>query len=182
MGASESEPRDAGQASSILLVGFGNLSRRDDGVAFHIIRRLRERLGLPAAADDPLEDAYDDMGPGLVAMCLHQLAPELAETLAQHDVVVFIDAHVAHQDWEALEWREVAPHYRANMVSHHLTPDAVLALSQSLFGSCPRGYILSVLGTDFDFGTELSPTTAALVDDAVEVLLDLMREEGISRF
>lgn len=166
--------------TSVLIVGFGNMSRRDDGVAFHVIRRLRERLGLLIASDDVFEDCYEDMGSGLAAICLHQLAPELAETLAEHDIVVFIDAHIDHEEWEPVDWREIMPRYRANMVTHHLTPDAVLALCGSLFGKCPRGYILSVLGTDFDFGAELSPVTSSLVDGAVDRLLALLGDEHVT--
>ncbi len=41
------EASSSAPENSILIVAYGNLSRRDDGVAFHVVRRLRERLGLP---------------------------------------------------------------------------------------------------------------------------------------
>ena len=35
-----------------LVLGFGNVYRRDDGVAFVVLNALRQRLGLPVLAVD----------------------------------------------------------------------------------------------------------------------------------
>jgi hydrogenase maturation protease len=163
--------------ASVLIVAYGNLSRRDDGVAFHIVRRLREWLGLPAPESAPgeaVDDDYAEWNDGLAVACMHQLAPEMVDMLAERDTVVFVDAHVADAGWASVEWREVAPAYHSGMVSHHLKPDAVLALCRSLYGRCPRGYVLSVVGVDFDFGETLSPTTSALLDEALGHLTGLL--------
>ncbi len=160
--------------TSVLLVGYGNLSRRDDGVAFHIIARLRRRLGLP---EQTVEEDTLDAQPA--TMLVHQLGPEMAETLARYDAVVFIDAHVAGTDWSPVHWQEITPALRPSMVSHHLKPGVLLSLAGSLYGHAPRGYILSVLGADFDFGEELAPATLALAEEAVERLLAFLRAEGV---
>jgi Ni,Fe-hydrogenase maturation factor len=112
-------------------------------------------------------------------MCLHQLGPELAETLSEYDVVVFIDAHVEAAQWDHVHWQQIEPNYGGSMVSHHLKPQAVLALCGSLYERCPTGYTLSILGTDFDFGMTLSDTTADLVDESVERLLELIDREHV---
>ncbi len=167
-------------ASRVLLIGYGNPSRRDDGVAFHVLDRLRQRLGLPdRPLDAEIADAQEDewLQDRLVIKRLHQLTPELAEELAQFDIVVLIDAHVQGVGWDAVHWQEISPAYRSSMVSHHLSPTSLLALCQTLYGHCARGYVLSVVGSDFDFGEELSPGTAGLLDEAVGRLLDLLRIE-----
>jgi len=162
---------------SVLIVGYGNISRRDDGVAFHIIQRLRERLGLPAW---PRDVEFDErLEAGLAMVFVHQLAPELAETVARFEVVVFVDAHVRGAQRDPVQWEEITPAYRAGMVSHQFQPSVVLALCQTLYGRCPGGYILSVLGTDFDFGDRLSPHTSELADEAVGVLLDVLSSRGM---
>lgn len=160
----------------ILLIAYGNISRRDDGVAVHVIRRLQRRLGLPGGALD--EDAAITLGEGIEALCLHQLEPELAETVAGFDVVVFIDAHVEGLPWAPVHWQELQPHYRPGLVSHHLKPEALLALCQLLYERLPRGYALSILGTDFDFGEELSPDTHARANEAVDRLLAFLAQGG----
>jgi len=168
-GAEETEPK------ALLIVGYGNLSRRDDGVAFHILQRLRARLGLPALEPDAEDELWGKpLGMGFT----HQLVPEIAEAMAQYDVVVFVDAHVAGGYAEPLHWEELSPGYRPGIVSHHLHPASVLALCRTLYGGAPRGYVLSVLGHDFDFGEELSPETAALAEQAVDLLMDFLQQEG----
>ncbi|MEA3407765.1 MAG: hypothetical protein U9R48_06770 [Chloroflexota bacterium] len=167
--------------SSLLLVGYGNISRRDDGVALHVLRRLRIHLGLSLdgwEANTPLCPDGGARKP-LAMICVHQLAPEMAELVAQYDAVIFIDAHVPAADWEPVAWQEISPGYQPGMVGHHLKPGVVLALSRSLYGHSPKGYTLSVLGYDFDFGEDLSSETSDLADEAVAFLLGLIQAEGL---
>ena len=105
---------------------------------------------------------------------LHQLAPELAETLAMHERVIFLDAHVSAFDWEPVHWAKVEPVYEPGMVGHHLKPSVVLALCQTLYGAAPEGYTLSVEGQDFDFGEDLSSQTSVWADVAVERLVGFL--------
>jgi hydrogenase maturation protease len=167
--------------SSLLLVGYGNISRRDDGVALHILHRLRKRLGLSLDDWEANSSLCPDGGARkpLAMICVHQLAPEMAELVAQYDAVIFIDAHVPAVGWESVAWQEISPAYQAGMVGHQLKPGVVLALSRSLYGGSPRGYTLSVLGHDFDFGEELSVQTSDLADEAVSFLLGLIRAEDL---
>ncbi|MBC7240287.1 MAG: hypothetical protein H5T71_09335, partial [Chloroflexi bacterium] len=64
-----------------LLIAYGNTTRRDDGVAYHVVQRLCARLGLEPDALDAEEGMLDER---LSILRLHQLAPELAETLARY--------------------------------------------------------------------------------------------------
>ncbi|MCD6302919.1 MAG: hydrogenase maturation protease [Anaerolineae bacterium] len=158
--------------ASFLLIPYGNASRRDDGVAFHIARRLLERLGLEA--EDVEGTSTYDVHDGLTIMGVHQLAPELAQDLAEVDVVVFIDAHVPGMAWDDVHWERIEGELRPSMVTHLLKPESVLALCEALYQRSPKAYVLSVLGTDFDFGMALSEQAQALVDPAVDKVLDLM--------
>jgi hydrogenase maturation protease len=163
--------------SSILLIGYGNISRRDDGVALHMVRRLRQRMGLPQ--HEALDEDEIELASGITCMFLHQLAPELAETVAEYDAVVFLDAHVEGVGWRPVHWQSVGVAYQSGMNGHHLKPATILALTQGLFGRCPQGYVLSVLGEDFDFGDQLTPATSARADLAVDRLEELIRSCGL---
>lgn len=176
----------------MLLVGYGNMSRRDDGVAGHILARLRQRMDLcPVELANDVrwsdeEHVITEDGPlgcpPVAMILLHQLAPELGEALAHFGGVVFIDAHVAGaatrdgQPWEPVFLQQIAAEYASGMVTHHLKPTALLALARSLYGRAPEGYVLSVLGYDFDFGEELSEQTSLLADQAVSQLWALLQE------
>ena len=150
-----------------LIIGYGNPSRRDDGVGLAVINGLRQRLG-----QDPLEegdDGYSELGGDVDTLFLQQLMPELAETLAGYNRVWFVDAHLGVYP-ELVRRTALTAHYGLASVSHHLGPETLLALAQQLYGQAPAGELISIRGFDFDFGDELSPQTAEGVRQVVEDL------------
>ncbi|MCU0519205.1 MAG: hydrogenase maturation protease [Anaerolineae bacterium] len=154
-----------------LVAGFGNLYRRDDGVARFVVNVLRERLGRPPL--DEMDDGFEDLGHPIDTVVLHQLVPELAEDLQHYDLVIFVDAHVASGIPESIHEESLEVAYRAPFVYHQTHPSTVLALTMHLYDKAPRAILLSLLGHDFDFGQGLSAETAELVDPAVDRILGL---------
>ena len=74
----------------LLLLGYGNPDREDDGVAWHILRALTLKLGLAAPAS--YEDEFPEFA--LIDFAFYlQLTPEMAEEVASYEYVCFIDAH-----------------------------------------------------------------------------------------
>lgn len=155
-----------------LVLGFGNVYRRDDGVAFAVLNALRERLGHPPLDID--DDGFDDLGQAIDTVLLHQLVPELAEVAAPYDQLIFVDAHVSAFE-EPVRQEELVACFRSTTVSHQLHPCTLLALIEQMRGGTPRGALISVRGHDFDFGEGLSEQTAALVPEAVERIVALAR-------
>ena len=153
------------------MIGFGNVYRRDDGVGFEVLNALRERLGrAPLSMDD---DGYDDLGHEVDTLLLHQLVPELADTISPYDLVVFVDAHVGVIP-DLIRQEELAACYRPATVSHTLHPCTLLAMAQEIYGRHPCGVLLSILGHDFDFGQGLSDPTADLVPQAADRVMALL--------
>jgi hydrogenase maturation protease len=153
-----------------LIIGFGNVYRRDDGVGYVVLNAVRERLGrAPLGVDD---DGFDDLGHEVDTLLLHQLVPELAETVAPYDRVVFVDAHVGHVP-DAIYEEELDACYRPATVTHTLHPCSVLALCGELHAHAPQGTLLSIRGYDYEFGEGLSDETAALVPQATDRILAL---------
>ena len=155
-----------------LVLGFGNVYRRDDGVAFAVLNALRERLGRPPLDID--DDGFDDLGQAIDMVLLHQLVPELAEVATPYDQLIFVDAHVSAIE-EPVRQEELEACFRSATVSHQLHPCTLLALIEQMRGQAPRGALISVRGYDFDFGEGLSEETAALVPEAVEQIMALAR-------
>ncbi len=157
-----------------LIIGFGNPSRRDDGVALVVVTDLRARLGLPVLEEG--DDGYDDLGSDLDTLFLQQLNPELAETLAAYDRVVFVDAHVGADSpisagaEELIRRSTIQPADDPGLVSHHFKPSRLLALAAALYGRAPAAELVSIAGFDFDFGPELSPASASAARRAAEEL------------
>lgn len=148
-----------------LVIGFGNVYRRDDGAGYVALNAVRARLGRPPLGTE--DDGFDDLGHPIDTVLLHQLVPELAEDIVPYDLVIFVDAHVG-QVPELVYEEELEVCYKSATVSHTLHPCSVLALTQELHGRCPRGVLLSIRGYDFEFGEGLSEATAALIPEAVD--------------
>ncbi len=122
---------------SILIIGYGNLLRSDDGVGHHIAQ---------AIANWQI--------PGVEAIAVHQLTPELAEKLATVDTAIFVDAY-----WSKTE--EVQIHaldlgQTALITGHWCDPSVLLATTQALYGCAPRSWMVMVPGNNFDLGEHLS--------------------------
>jgi hydrogenase maturation protease len=148
-----------------LVIGFGNVYRRDDGAGFFAINALRERLGRPPLEED--EDGLGDLGHEIDTLLLHQLVPELVDTVAQYDLVVFIDAHMGTIP-ELVRQEELEACYKSATVSHILHPCTLLAMARELYTRQPSGVLISVRGYDFEFGKGLSEQTAALIPETTE--------------
>ena len=154
--------------SKILIIGYGNPDREDDGVAWHILERLAERLGRPdpAQAAESLEGA--DGAPDL--LCRLQLDPDLAEIVADYDRICFVDAHTGAYA-EDVRFEEIAGGFQASPFTHHMTPETVLALAATLHRRAPQGAVVSVRGYQFGFAHALSPATAQLAEAATERIM-----------
>lgn len=152
-----------------LIVGYGNVDRMDDGVAWHVLRALAAALGAPppATPDDP------PVLPGGQADChfMLQLTPELAETLAQYRRVCFVDAHTGDLPAET-RLAAVGPAFTNSPFTHHLTPETCLALAGALYGHAPEAVVASVRGEAFGFAQALSPATAGRVAVLTRQILD----------
>jgi hydrogenase maturation protease len=162
-----------------LVAGFGNLYRRDDGVARVIVNTLLARLGRTPL--DALDDGFEDLGHPVDAVVLHQLVPELAETFKDYAEVIFVDAHVNTNDTEPIREERLDVSYRTPFVYHQTHPSTILALARQMYGEAPEAMLLSVRGHDFDFGEGLSPETAALVEPAVERILARVSKRTLAK-
>jgi len=156
-----------------LVIGFGNIDRADDGVAFFVVKALRRRLGQKALNED--ETGLEELGAEIDSVFLSQLTPELLETLAGYQQIIFVDAHV-YENVDALHCEPVSPEYTPSTFTHHLTPAAFLALLKALYHQEPTGHLVSLRGYDFDFHRRISAETEALVEPAVKYILQLVQD------
>ena len=154
--------------SRTLVIGFGNIDRADDGVAFQVINALRRRLGQKELSEE--DTGLEELGATVDSVFLSQLAPELMDILVDYGRVIFVDAH-AYENLEDLHCAPVVPEYAPATFTHHLTPAALLALLKILYRAEPAGHLVSIRGYDFDFHRNLSEKTSALVDSAADCII-----------
>lgn len=155
-----------------LVIGFGNLDRADDGVAFYVVNALRQRLGQAVLDED--DTGLDQLGSQTDTIFLSQLVPELMEEMLDYRRVIFVDAHV-HENMDDLHCAALSAHEDVSLTfTHHLTPAMLLALLKTLYHHELMGYIISIRGYDFNFHRSLSAGTEGLITPAVENIMELL--------
>jgi len=131
----------------MLLIGYGNPGRGDDGLgpAFSEAIAARSIGGLTVDTD-------------------YQLVAEHALALSEHDEIVFADAEMDGE--AAFSFREIWPGEPELLGSHSLGPEAVLALCETLYGVRPRAFVLGISG--YEFGTIKEGLSARAVTNLAE--------------
>lgn len=117
----------------ILVIGYGNPGRRDDGLGPAFAARL-EALHLS----------------GVTVESDYQLAIEHAHSAAQHDIVVFADAARDIDNNSPFYLRPIQPAPDAHYTSHSISPQAVLQLASQCFDAHPAGWLLGIRPADLD--------------------------------
>jgi hydrogenase maturation protease len=146
-----------------LIIGYGNIDRQDDGVAWHVLLDVMQRSGLIVSE---LEDEDLPLISGEVEFQYHlQLTPEMADSLGAFDKVVFIDAHTGNVPDE-VHAEVVSPEYQSSPFTHHLTASTLLSLCQVIHNKQPQALLVSVRGYEFQFTRCLSARTSELVPQA----------------
>jgi hydrogenase maturation protease len=155
-----------------LVLGYGNVDRGDDGLGFHVVNELAHRFGHPDV--EPYSDFPDPLSDTVDVMFQRQLAPEMAEILSDYDQVIFVDAHTGIYE-EEVRLAELEPGYVLSTLTHHLSPESLLAFTEVMSGRAPRGYLCSARGYSFDFSNELSERMKALAEEVLEQVLTLIQ-------
>ncbi len=132
----------------ILIIGYGNSLRRDDGAGPALAKKICENAG---SSDLRMLEA-------------HQLAPDLAKEIAAPDVtaVIFIDASVVADETEEscllaeVEPRELHREAATHSFSHHFDPETLLSYVELLYGKKPQAWLVSIPGVDFGYGEGFS--------------------------
>jgi hydrogenase maturation protease len=159
----------------LLILGYGNPDREDDGVAWHILQALTLRLG--SAEPESYEDEFPEFA--LLDLAFHlQLTPEMAEDISAYEYVCFIDAHTGNIP-EPVRLIELESEFQASPFTHHLTPQSLLSMCETIYGKKPDAALLSVLGHRFLFSRQLSKETSRLVPQAVELVWDWVNTRKI---
>jgi len=142
-------------AADVLIIGYGNLLRSDDGAGRKVVEKL-ERDGLPGLSCDFLS-------------CQH-LLPEHAAEVTGYKLVFFIDASLSEDPGDIVLHEISADNGADDTVEkfHHCTsPQGVLAAATRLYGTHCRAYLCRIGGRDFRVSDRISPDAHKGVDKAV---------------
>jgi hydrogenase maturation protease len=148
---------EATTRGTILVIGYGNELRRDDGLGPRV-------AGAVAAANHP----------GVRVRTVCQLVPELAAEIAEACLVVFVDA-LADPNRSAVELAPVAAAEFSAWSTHRADPRTLLALTRAVYARMPEAWWLKVPGRDFAFGEGLSSAAEENLGQAIARLNRLLQ-------
>ncbi len=149
----------------VLVVGYGNPLRSDDGLGWHAAAVL---------ADDPRLS-------GAQVLWRHQLTPDLAADFSDASLVVLIDVNVTAEPGDVSVARLDPTAATASASSHHADPTELVALAQELWGASPEVFIVSAGAATLDVGETLSPVVRKALPAIVEAVVSIVAEHQGSR-
>jgi len=164
--------------TGILVIGYGNTLRGDDGVGPRVAEAI-EKLSLP----------------GVRTLVCQQLSPEHAEPISRTGRVVFVDAELVasytlqvagsesstcnHQpstfNYREVRLRRLEPGESSQIMTHAADPRTMLALARDVFGHCPEAWWLTIPAVKLDFSENLTPEAQRGFEEAVKKIQELCR-------
>ncbi|QQS50190.1 MAG: hydrogenase maturation protease [Bacteroidota bacterium] len=125
----------------ILVYGYGNPGRQDDGLGILLAEHIEDW-----AKKHQYNSVFTDTN--------YQLNIEDAYDLNQFDIVIYADASLEEVDQFKLEILE--PNMNAGFSMHAVSPGYILGLCQSIYESIPKAYLLHIKGYEWEFMAGLS--------------------------
>jgi hydrogenase maturation protease len=153
-------PAEPAAGRGVLVVGYGNPLRGDDGLGWHAAGLL---------ADDPRLRGAQVIG-------RHQLTPELAADFRDASLVILIDANVVDKAG-AVSVRHIDPVAASGAASsHHVEPAELMALAHELWGASPAVFVVSAGAASLEVGDGLSPAVEAALPAVVDAVAAIVAE------
>ena len=153
----------------ILIYGYGNPGRQDDGLGNAVVEILEEWVQKERIQNVEFDSNY-------------QLNIEDAATISDKDLVIFVDASV--EDIEDIILTPVDESTKVAFSSHSASPGYIVKLCHDLFNSQPACYLLHIKGYEWEFMGGLTDKAKQNLEKSLELLKDKIRnpEELIASF
>jgi hydrogenase maturation protease len=145
----------------VLVIGYGNTLRGDDGAGWLAAELLTE----------------DPRSAGAKVLVCQQLTPELAEDVSHAEFLVLVDAAEESTAAGSVSTRVLPSLSPSGQIfSHHVDPGRLLQLATTLFGRCPPAVQVTLRVADVDAGTSLSAPVGAALPLLVDTVIDLIQQ------
>ena len=141
----------------ILVYGYGNPGRQDDGLGLEMVKKIEEWI-----EEHHIKNIETDTN--------YQLNVEDAERISKKDVVVFVDAtkdeEVHEFKFTHLQEVETKPEF----TTHAASPEYVLHVCNELFKKNPRTCVMAVRGYSWDMKEGLTDNARLNLEQAFQYL------------
>ncbi len=139
-----------------MVIGYGNELRSDDAIG----QRVANVINFWHLSN-------------VQSLAVHQLTPELAATLANANLAIFVDASINSESAD-VQVESILPTESSIILGHRADPRSLLALTKLLYGYCPPAWIVTVPGVNFELGDCLSPIAETGIGIALTKIINII--------
>jgi hydrogenase maturation protease len=144
----------------ILVIGYGNELRGDDGAGPAAAKVLRRELP----------------GNTVEVLTVHQLLPELSQRLSRSAIAIFIDADWTVPPGQICKKTLTANNDGAKTIGHHQSPEGLLTMADELYGHAPTAILFNVGAENFGFHQHLSKPVRRAIPKLVEQVVHIVQQ------
>ncbi|HTU51024.1 MAG TPA: hydrogenase maturation protease [Acidobacteriaceae bacterium] len=150
-----------------LLLACGNSLRGDDGFGGWVASKVQEQYA----------------GSQLEVVASRQFTPEMAEPISTADTVIFVDCSATSEPGQISLQAVEATNKPARLMTHHMSPESLLWMSQELYGRTPRvAYLITVGGTSFKMEEHLSDAVRRAAPAVLRMVEELVLAARVQRW
>jgi len=148
----------------ILIYGYGNPGREDDGLGNGFVEAIRSWVEDKKLTNIELDSNY-------------QLNIEDADIMARNDIVLFVDATEEPIDNFCISTVEPSDS-RVEFTMHAVSPAFVLDICQKIFKKNPLTYLFHIKGYQWNFKEDISPEGKKNLNKALEFIKPFLLNPG----
>jgi len=153
--------------TSALLLACGNPLRGDDGFGGWVASRAQKQ--------------FDSSQ--LEVMVSRQFTPEMAEPVSTADTVIFLDCSATSEPGQVSLQPVEATRRPARIMTHHMSPESLLWMSQELYGRVPRAaYLITVGGESFKMGEQLTDAVRSAAPAVLRMVEEMVQAAKVQRW
>lgn len=149
----------------ILIYGYGNPGRQDDGLGIALVDRLEEWASEKELVGFEFENNY-------------QLNIEDAEAISNKDLVIFADA--SKEDIDGFCLSVVDGKGKLSFTTHSASPGYIVKLCKELFHKEPHVLLLHIKGYEWEFKEGISDRAMENMDHAFSTMKKIMENPEIA--
>ncbi|MFG0250799.1 MAG: hydrogenase maturation protease [Phycisphaeraceae bacterium JB051] len=147
-----------------MIIGFGSEIRGDDAFGPQIAYQLE-----------------DLVHPSIQVETCQGLTPDIALTMSEMDLVIFIDCAVGHEPGVINHKQIQTSDDKSLSMVHFLSPESLMTWCGSLYGKLPEAHVFTVTGKCYEISNCLTDPVLQAVPRVIEQVLNLLDEHGLSK-
>ena len=144
---------------NILLYGYGNPGRKDDGLGPILVDLVEKWIIEQEFKNITIDSNY-------------QLNIEDAYTIRDYDIVIFIDASI--EDIDDFIITRVEPSDKVNYTMHSVSPSFVLHLCNKIYSFTPETFLIHIKGYEFQLQEGLTDKAQKNLESAFTFIKNLL--------